>query len=62
MVVIFYAYVQTNFTNQTNRIIMVILMSVCLLFVLISTYFASKIDPVDPLIVESRNNNREFTR
>lgn len=58
VLIVFLTAVQKNYDNSNTRIVMValILLSFCCL--VIATMITSKIDPVDPVLVEYRNGDR----
>lgn len=59
MLIVFCSCVQNNYVSQPIRIIMMILFFGDLLVLAVSTYFSSKCDPVDPILLTYRNGNRE---
>lgn len=60
LVVVFLAAVQPNFANSTNRIVVTVLFMTAFGVVLVFTFITSKIDPVDPVLVEYRAGNRQL--
>lgn len=56
--VVFFAAVQGNYQDQGIRITMIILFTIDFCVLAISTFLASKTDPVDPVMVQYRNGNR----
>ena len=57
--VVFFAAIQNNFQNQSNRIVMIVLFVTDFCVLMVTSFLASKIDPVDPYLLIYRNGDRQ---
>ena len=56
--IVFFAAIQNNYQNQSTRITIIILFVIDFVIVLVTGLIASKIDPVDPIMLIYRNGDK----
>jgi hypothetical protein len=60
LLIVFLVAVQPNFVNSSNRIVITVLFMTAFCVLVVSSTITSKIDPVDPVLVEYRAGNRQL--